>query len=100
MYLPGIDFEVASFLVHVSRTNTLTSPLPSGVAINLWLQISAVKTRHSVEIDEFIKFLTASSKLIATSLTLSGSVNGSTSLLVSDVNVLVKLVVIPLRIIF
>jgi hypothetical protein len=54
--------------------------------MSLWVQMSAVITRHSGGAFAVMRFLTAISRLHAVNLTTSGSVNGSTSRPVSEVS--------------
>lgn len=62
-----------------SNNSTRTSPFSVGIATILCVPMSALSVRHSGGVFDPIKFLTASSRLTATSLTSCGSMNGSTS---------------------
>jgi len=62
-----------------SNNSTRTSPFSVGIATILCVPMSALSVRHSGGVFDPIKFLTASSRLTATSLTSCGSTNGSTS---------------------
>lgn len=100
-FFPEMNASSSSFhSLYTSKTSTLTSPSEVGMAISLCVQISADRTIHSGGVADLTRFLTANSKFNATSLTISESLNGSTSRPTSGPMTFANVVSSPLRIIF